>query len=94
MNLRYARSRNVTSLSKKSRGRFTLAALVGFAMFSATFALATAMSPDPVPEVATTSRTEVALAAEAETRALLDERVHLHLKRLHALAGVGGISAR
>lgn len=79
--------RNIRRMSslppRPAQGRFTLAALCGFVMFSATFALATAMGTDdrgpPVDPVVA--------AAEGQTRDLLDERMYLHLKRMHALAG-------
>ena len=82
------KARRMSSLPPTpARGRFTLAALSGFVMFSATFALATAMGGGPSAGTGAVSEDPAAMSAEHDTRTLLDERVHLHLKRLHALAG-------
>lgn len=78
--------RRMSSLPPRpAGGRFTLAALCGLVMFSATFALASALGGE---EALARTSDPLALEAEDDTRALLDERLHLHLKRLHALAGV------
>lgn len=82
------KARRMSSLPPRpAKGRVTLAALSGFVMFSATFALATAIHSDPVPGSGAGPQDPAMIAAEHDTRDLLDERMHLHLKRLHALAG-------
>lgn len=81
------KARRMSSLPPRpAKGRITLAALCGFVMFSTTFALATAIGSGPAPGPRGASD-PIALAAEHDTRSVLDERMHLHLKRLHALAG-------
>lgn len=61
-------------------GKFSLLAISAFVLLSGTFALATALIPEPKDEVRPMS--PVVAAAEADLRGTLDERVHLHLKRL------------
>jgi hypothetical protein len=79
--------RFVRRVIRPLEGRFALAAIGGFCMFSATFALATAMSPSQVEHIppASSSSPEVE-EAEAGVRAAVDERLHLHLKRLQTLS--------
>lgn len=78
--------RFVTRVTRHLEGRFAISAILGFCMFSATFALATAIGPTQrgLPSVAPVS--PEAAYAELEVQELVDERIHLHLKRLHMLA--------
>lgn len=78
--------RFVTRVTRRLEGRFAISAILGFCMFSATFALATAIGPSQreLPSVARIG--PEAARAELEVQELVDERIHLHLKRLHVLA--------
>jgi hypothetical protein len=62
-------------------GRFAAVAIGAFVFLSATLALATAVMPSHVDAVAQPSSPIVA-EAEADVKATLDSRLHLHLKRL------------
>ena len=75
----------LTQVPRAAQGRFTLAAICGFMMFSATFALATAIGRDELPAQ---RRSPQAINAEQETRAMVAERMHLHLKRLQSASSV------
>lgn len=66
-------------------GRFAISAILAFCMFSATFALATVISPSRTPRGQTASASSETLAAELDARELVEERIHMHLKRLHTL---------
>ncbi len=77
--------RFVRRVTSHLEGRFAMSAILAFCMFSATFALATAMGPvKQVPASAALSAE--ATVAELQVQELVDERIHMHLKRLHALA--------
>jgi hypothetical protein len=79
--------RHHTEIPRRVTHRFSIAAICGFVMFSATFAVATAFRPAPAFEEITEQPVldPVAQRAEAGHQQLLDERLHLHFKRLHAL---------
>lgn len=64
-------------------GRFTLFAIAAFVLLSATFALATAILPEQTASSEPLS--PVVVAAETQLKDTLDQRVHLHLKRLASL---------
>lgn len=85
-------------ITRHLEGRFALSAILAFCMFSATFALATAIGPARVQGALGEARlSPEATVAELHVQELVDERIHMHLKRLHSLepAVVGaGIAAR
>lgn len=78
--------RFITRVTRRLEGRFAISAILAFCMFSATFALATAIGPaaPAFPKVAPLG--PEATHAEVGVQELVDERIHLHLKRLHTLA--------
>lgn len=89
--------RSIARVTHWLKGRFAISAILAFCMFSATFALATAIGPSasPLPSVAPVS--PEAAYAEVGVEELVNERIHLHLKRLHVLAPAtagSGIIAR
>lgn len=74
--------RRVTS---QLEGRFAVSAILAFCMFSATFALATVIAPARGARAPVEEPRPTAIAAELHVRELVEERIHMHLKRLHAL---------
>ena len=79
--------RNVKSVRRRFEGRIAASAIVGFVMFSATFAVTTLVSSTSAPGLPPLSLNPEVVAAETDVRELVDERLHLHLKRLHGLSG-------
>jgi hypothetical protein len=75
-------------VTKALEGRFAISAILAFCMFSATFALATVIAPGRAPATpsAIASVGPEGLAAELVVRELVEERIHMHLKRLHSMA--------
>jgi hypothetical protein len=71
-------------VTRRIQGRIALSALLGFAMFSATF-FASTLIGGPPGALPTVHDPEV-MAAELGTRELVDERLESHLKRLHGLS--------
>lgn len=80
--------RFVRRVTRHLEGRFAITAILAFCMFSATFALATAMGPVRAREARLAALSPDAAQAEFEVKELVDERIHMHLKRLHVLAPV------
>lgn len=85
--------RIVSSVTRRFEGRIAASAIVGFVMFSATFAVTTLVSSTRAHTLPPLSLNPDVVAAETDVRELVDERMHMHLKRLHglsdALAGTG-----
>lgn len=62
-------------------GRFAMLAISAFVLLSATLALATAVMPGHV-DASVAPSSPIVAEAEADMKATLDSRLHLHLKRL------------
>jgi hypothetical protein len=62
-------------------GRFAALAIGAFVLLSATLALATAVMPGQL-DAAVSPASPIVVEAEADMKATLDSRLHLHLKRL------------
>lgn len=65
-------------------GRFAGIAIAAFMLLSGTFALATAILPAGNNGIVVHTASAEVLTAEAELRATLDSRMHLHLRSLPA----------
>ncbi|MFZ9888562.1 MAG: hypothetical protein ACO3JL_13775 [Myxococcota bacterium] len=77
--------RFVRRVTRQLEGRFALTAILAFCLFSATFALATAVVPGGEVGQRSSLDEPATLAAEQGVRELLEERLHMHLKRIHSL---------
>ena len=72
-------------VTRRIQGRIALSALLGFAMFSATFFASTLLAGGHPSSLPTVHDPDV-MAAEMGTRAFVDERLESHLHRLHGLS--------
>jgi hypothetical protein len=79
--------RIISSVTRAFEGRIAASAIVGFVMFSATFAVTTLVSASQAQGLPPMMASPEVVAAETDVRELVDERMHLHLKRLHGLSG-------
>ena len=78
--------RIVSRVTRRLEGRFAASAIMGFLMFSGTFAVTTLVSATRAQGLPPSVLTGEAVAAELDVRELLDERVQLHLQRLHGIS--------
>lgn len=79
--------RIVKSVTRRIEGRIAASAIVGFLMFSGTFAITTLVGASRANGLPPAHGSEATLAVDVQVRELVDERLHLHLKRLHGLSG-------
>ena len=76
-----------TQVPKRVRSRFAIAAICGFVMFTASFALATVFRSSAASPVIEEGPVPTLNALESAHQSALDTRLHLHMKRLHAVSG-------